>query len=514
MPNPTFLGYLDEGYLETPYASGTGLHAFGFQVQRVVDSSKATAFQVARTIADNPAYTAFQVQRVIEDDSSTAWQVSRQTSVDHFEAFQVQRVVEDQRDVAFQVDRIIESSKFTGFQVGRQILDFPAYLGLQVARQIIDFPLASGFQVRRDASFPHWACEELGYLYTDYLTYPYLSQGFCVFGPWQVQRTVADFPKATGFQVQRVVDDVKDMAWEVARQVTDYPSYTGWQVDRLLSLKLGFQVRRVLYNTTNLRVMCDFPSRGTSGLNWTATSTATGDFSINNVNTDIVEQQWRSNPGTTSATITSDTEIVQGIPVDTIAILNHNLTTSATVTVEASNSPTFSPVGDSYNMTVEETNMYYLAPLFPTTQYRYWRFIISDPTNPDSQLKIGTILFGTTIILQGECFVDEVTKRTKHFSDKVMTEGFTNVSNDRAIKNAISLEFRNIGYTGGNYSNLRDVFEFARTSLKCLWIPDPQDVQRFATFGKIVQIPDELHRNLGADASNLVNFTLEVDESL
>lgn len=513
MTNPSFLGYLDEGYLETPYLSGTGIHAFGFQVQRTIDFEKASAFQVQRVV-ESSHVNGWEVERVIEDDLSTAWQVSRQTSVDHFEGVQVERVIETDKDTAWQVGREISTTQSKGWQVARSVYDFPAYVGTQVARQIVDFTIAKGFEIRRDKSFPHWLCDDLGYLATDYLTYPYLAGGFCVFGPWQVQRTIADFPDATGFQVQRVVDTDKDIGIEVARQVTDYPNFNGWQVDRVLSMKLGLQVRRVLYNITNLRVMVEFPSRGTNGLNWTATSTATGDFSVNNVNTDIVEQQWRSVAGVTSATLTSDTGVVQGIPVDTIAILNHNLTTSATVVVEASNNAGFSPVDDTYNMTVDEDNMYYIAPFFPTNQYRYWRFVISDPTNPETQLKIGTILFGTTVILQGECFVDEVTRRTRHFSDKVMTEGFTNVSNDRAIKNAISLEFRNIAFGGGNYSNMRDVFEFARTSLKCLWIPDPQDIQRFTVFGKLTSIPDELHRNLGSDASDLVNFTVEVDESL
>jgi len=86
------------------------------------------------------------------------------------------------------------------------------------------------------------------------------------------------------------------------------------------------------------------------------------------------------------------------------------------------------------NLDATEENIYYIAPEFPTQQYRYWRFVINDVTNPDTYLQIGTIIFGTTVILQGECFVDELTRRTKHFSDKVQTEGFTNVSNDRALE--------------------------------------------------------------------------------
>jgi hypothetical protein len=206
---------------------------------------------------------------------------------------------------------------------------------------------------------------------------------------------------------------------------------------------------------------------------------------------------------------------VQGVPVDTFAALNHNLTTSASVVLEASNDSGFSPVEFSVNLSPTETNMYYIAPTFPTQQFRYWRLVINDPTNPSGFLQIGTIVFGTTVILQGEAFVDEVTKLTKHFSDKVATEGFTNVSNDRAIKNSVSIDFRNMQYNRGNFKNLRELFEFARTSLKCLWIPDPQQMERFTVFGKLTQIPAEKHVNRGSGTSaDNVDFTLEVDESL
>ena len=62
----------------------------------------------------------------------------------------------------------------------------------------------------------------------------------------------------------------------------------------------GAQVRPAIYNTNNLRVMCDFPSRG-DGANWVASHTepsTTSSFDIHNVNTDITEQIWRSDGGT------------------------------------------------------------------------------------------------------------------------------------------------------------------------------------------------------------------------
>jgi hypothetical protein len=115
--------------------------------------------------------------------------------------------------------------------------------------------------------------------------------------------------------------------------------------------------------------------------------------------------------------------------------------------------------------------------------------------------------------MQGESFVDTVRKRKIHFSDKVQTEGFTNVSNDRALKRAINIDFQKIAYARGNYKSLVGVFDYSRTSLKCLWIPDPLKPDRFAVFGKLTTMPEETHLNMG-EGADYVDFAMEVDESL
>lgn len=285
------------------------------------------------------------------------------------------------------------------------------------------------------------------------------------------------------------------------------------QVQRIQAKRLLSQVLRVLYNTKRLRVLCDFPSRGTTGLNWTSTSTASGDYSVNNLNTDIVEQVWRSVSSVTSVTLNCDTEIVQGAFIDTLGILNHNMTTSASIVLQGANNAGFSPVGETINITPRRDNIYYIAPTLPVAGYRYWRFIINDPTNPDGYIRIGTIVFGSATILTDENMTNEVSLTTKHFSDKVNTEGFTNVSNDRALKYSVGLEFRNLDYNRENYEFLREVFDVARTSLKCLWIPTPQYPERFAVFGKLTAIPTEKHNALSEQA-DYIDFSIEVDESL
>jgi len=284
------------------------------------------------------------------------------------------------------------------------------------------------------------------------------------------------------------------------------------QVTRIQVQYLHTQIIRALYNTKLIRILHKFPSRGISGINWTQVlgGTVPGDFGLNNLNTDIVEQVWRADG--TSATIQCDTEISQGIFMDTMAILNHNFTTSATVQLQASNSPTFATTPYSQNLVTELTDIFWIEPYLPLTSYRYWRFVINDPTNT-STLQIGTIIFGSSIIFNGECIVDQVQKRKIHFSDKVKTEGFTNKSNDRALKKAVSFSFKSLDYTLDNYNNLNEVINYIRTSLKALWIIDPRFASRFAVFGKLPEIPAENHRVLGL-TEDYIDIDVTVDESL
>jgi hypothetical protein len=311
---------------------------------------------------------------------------------------------------------------------------------------------------------------------------------------------------------------------EVDRVIEDLV-FIGSQVERVNAVSLGSQIRFVLYNNRRIRILCDFPSRGAAGAgnnawgnplgtgqNWVASSTQAGDFIVKNLNTDIVEQAWRSN-GALTATLSCDTEINQGIAPDTVAILNHNWTSSAVVIFEGSNDSAFSSIGASIPISATNINSYYVAPTLPTAQFRYWRINISDTTNLDGFLQVGTVVFGSSIIFQGEDIIDTVRRRTRHFSDKVPTEGYTNVSNDRAIKRAITVTFNSLDYEKGNFANLISIFETSRTSLKCLWMPDPQDPTRFTVFGKLTEIPEEEHRNLG-EAADIVNLVVEIDESL
>jgi hypothetical protein len=514
MVNPSYLGYLTNPYLDDPYLGDTGLYAWGMEVNRqIVNRENAQGMEAQRQIVNQLNASGAEVGRVINATEPFGSEVDRLSSNSIDIGSEVNRqIVNRLYSLGMEANRVITGSHEIGSEVERFIKDRPSPRGMEVQRQVVNRTKPFVMEIRRDKTIAHWFTESLGYLEEPYLSDPYLSPGIIAQMDMEVLRRLSK-TDATGMEVNRVIRASKALGSEVLLRINSSKKM-GMEIDRLQASSLGMQTRLVLYNTNRLRILCDFPSRGVSGTNWTASSTAAGDFSANNLNTDIVEQVWRSVNSVTSVVLTCDTEVVQGVAIDTLALLNHNLTTSATITVEGSDNISFSPVEQSFAVVPTRQNAYYIAPTFPTIQSRYWRIIIADPTNPDGRIQIGTLLFGNATIFQGECFTDNVTRRRRHFSDKVPTEGFTNVSNDRALKRAISLEFRWLRYQQGNFRALEEIFEEDRTSLKCLWIPDPQDPGRFGAFAKLVQLPDELHRNLGAEASDTVDLNIEVDESL
>lgn len=355
-----------------------------------------------------------------------------------------------------------------------------------------------------------------GYLELPYLNFPYLTG-------------IED--KALGLQVEFRVNTSDTVPTEIVYTIAEVPTSrkmqfegritkprsVGIQFNRVRVKVIGAQVSYSLYNTTNLRILYDFASRGSgasAGINWTASSQMTGDFSVNNLNTDITEQTWRSASGVkTGVILTCDTGVSQGVFMDTFAMLNHNLTTSADVILQGSDAADFSAVGFDEVITVSGRDTYYVAPTLPSDSFRYWRLQITDPTNSSDYLEIGAVLFGKALIFQGDNIVDEVTRATKHFADKIETEGFTNVTVDRAVKTSIGLEMKNWAYLNGNYNKIKTFFDACRTGLKALWIPTPQYPERFAVFGKLTAIPPERHNVKGSDI-DYIDFSVEVDESL
>jgi hypothetical protein len=355
-------------------------------------------------------------------------------------------------------------------------------------------------------------------------THPYLETSYLASCRRALQGVQAEMlvveSNDVGVQSEMFIEDTEDDAYigvQALMKIID-ESPAGVQVLMTRSEGIGSQVTMVIYNITQLRILCDFASRGTTalgGTNWTASpAEASGDFSPNNLNTDIVEQRYQSQDGDTALIqLTCDTGIPQGAFVDTIGILNHNLTKAARVTVQASNSAIFAPVSFSTIMVTELENMYWIAPSLPTSSYRYWRFLVEDAFNPDNNIKIGTIVFGSArIFSQAENFELPVSFGKRHFEDSIETEGYTNVGNDRATRKRLGLSFKQLNFNKSNYQLLQEYFAEAKTDLKCLIIPLPERPSALAVFSKLKQLPeDEQHNSLGLD-QHYVDLDLEWNE--
>jgi len=529
--------YLEGPYLSDEYLLSQAQGSGGFQATFVIDSQKAVGMQSQLNILDKLSPFGMQGHLTLVDKLNAFGMQSHLNIVDQQTPHGIQASIQivdtlnssamqasvtvvgtfDNR--AMQTTVTINSERGYGMQTLVQIVDKLEELGMQARVEIVDYLRSTGFEVRLD-KYPTSVCEgEEGYLSGAYLEDPYLTEIWCTRPGMQAHFSILDVKKPVGMQTSiQIANYLKNSGMQARLEIPDYLRSVGMQTDVQVSRAFGMQTLATIYNTTNLRILCDFPSRGLTSSNWTSSSTAAGDFSVQNLDTDIVEQVWRSAGPITGVRLTTDTGLAQGVFLDTLAILNHNLTRSANVILLGSNDPTFVSVGVSITLASRLNNTFYIAPSLPIAGYRYWRFEIDDATNTNGFLQIGTVVFGASEIFQGECFVDQIEFELRDFADTVRTEGFTNVANSRTQKRRLRLDFRSLNYQLRNFTIMRDMFERERTVTKCLWIPTPsatlpEITARFAVFGKLSTVPTETHNNKGPD-QDWVTFTTDVDEAL
>lgn len=315
--------------------------------------------------------------------------------------------------------------------------------------------------------------------------------------------------------VKREIDQHTQIQMVIHKQVPIH-----LQTQMMRGDRTSVQVTAVIYNTRRLRFMDVFPSRGTAALlgnNWSSYPYQSNpDFSPNNVNTDVPEQIFRSPYGTSAfVTLTCDSGLPQGVFLDTLAILNHNLTRGAVVSLQGSND-NFATTGVNIPIEVTTGDIYYISPSLPHDGWRYWRLTFIDNANPDMFVRVGIVLFGAArIFTMSENFVQPLISGLRDFKDVMATEGYTNVSNDRALRKNLRLQFENLALDRQNYQQLDTVFQTARTTSKVLWIPTPYNPERYSVFAKLTQLPDmTVISNAEDGGTDYLTFSIEVDESL
>ncbi len=528
-------------YGTNSYGKSLAIGSNGCQIKFVNSDSSNSGFQL--TSMPNKDYSfanqveffnatlntsSVQVEKIISAIQSTGYQVVAIKETSNSSACQVEVLNSKFKNLSAQLLLKVTSEGIVGNQVLLQIKGKEDYLSAQI-EVLNELNTALGIKFKAD-KLAHLSRTNFG----DYPfgSLPFGSEGMNANLGCQIEFFKRD-KKTQGCQLQLKLKAKLPKGSQV-ELIIDTDRGLGVQLNAQSVASLAIELLATLYNTSQLRILNDFPSRGLikesdgilnlfgepvgMGKNWQATSTADGDFSPFNLNTDVVEQVWRSKTGITSSiSLTCDTELPQGVFLDTFAMLNHNLTRAATVRLIGSNSATFATTETIINLQITDRNIYYISPTLPVLGLKYWRTDIDDPTNPNNFISVGTIIFGAAKIFSDECFVDEIDFQYKDFADRVETEGFTNVSNSRTLKKSIGLEFRLLNSSKGNYAIMRDLFTHERTVLKCLFIPTPSPtdmsiVDRFAVFGKLSSLPSERHLSKGPDA-NYATFNIEVDES-
>jgi hypothetical protein len=505
-------GYLETAYLsEEPYLGGNRAYGAGLQFSVLIpDAQKAKGLQFQGRVDETDA-RGLQFEGNISATRRAGVQFLANVGDNVPRGLQFQGRVDTMKAKGLQFESQIFEDRRTPFQFEARV-DTSRRAGIQFQGFNPNGLNRTGLQFR-GGGFPQYICG--GYLEdAPYLQeYPYLAPIRCRAPGLQI-RAVIDETERRGVQFEARVDQAERWGLQFEGRV-DKNKPLGIQFEPVTARLFGLQFRVALYNTTNLRILTEFPSRGIDGTSWSASSTqasSSSAFAPTNLNTDIVEQYWRSADGQKVVTLDCDTGENRPAFIDTLAILNHNFTRGATVRVYFSND-NFGSVDQTIELSPEQPNIFWIAPSLPLVSYRWVRVEVSDNSNPDNFIRIGTIVFGSSVIFSGENFVDRVTFGQKHFTDKVFTEGHTNVSNDRGKKKFVQVDFRQLRYDLPNFRNLRTVFEVAGTTLKCLWIPDPRVPSRFAVFGKLRDMPTETHNYRGPTA-DYVDLSVDVDESL
>jgi len=142
------------------------------------------------------------------------------------------------------------------------------------------------------------------------------------------------------------------------------------------------------------------------------------DFTIDNVQDTRLAVVYRSVEESTNITITGP------ITASYFSILNHNLTESATVTLEGNNTDSWGAPSFSQSVDWLETSM---IVNFSESTYNYWRLIIvDDDTGADGYIEIGSLYLGTYLQMPGMEIgqeIPQVSTSTKQYSSNGQVYG-------------------------------------------------------------------------------------------
>ncbi len=223
------------------------------------------------------------------------------------------------------------------------------------------------------------------------------------------------------------------------------------------------------------------------------TGTAPGDFSKTNLTTTALRESWRS----------AAVDVVQRIviqanntanPIDCFAILNHNFTEDAIITLQANTVDNWSAPPFSHVLAWNEKHIIYNAQA--NSAYEYWRVSVLDPGNACGFLEIGRLVGGTCLSMDtddGEDITDDITVSQDDLAYQMKTEGFFRASNERVQIEKLSIKFDRIGADPAasrtNYLALKAMFREVGTTFPFLTIVDSSDPYFILIWGQFTNMP-------------------------
>ena len=136
-------------------------------------------------------------------------------------------------------------------------------------------------------------------------------------------------------------------------------------------------------------------------------STEASGYLATNLKVLPISKHWRTT-GVASENLQFD--LGSALPVNLFGIVNHNLSSTATITVNGGS--TANPGGGQYTTTVTWREFDAFKLLSAAQTWQYWKFIFVDTANVDGYIKVGVPLIGNATTLDfhwrnGAAFSDE-----------------------------------------------------------------------------------------------------------
>lgn len=220
------------------------------------------------------------------------------------------------------------------------------------------------------------------------------------------------------------------------------------------------------------------------------TSQSSGDHIPEYLTTTPLRETYRTATAATMQSIVIKTDDTTTVP-DCFAILNHNFSETAVVTLQGSQTIDFTTPAFSIPFSYNEGNMVLVQNT--GIAYNYYRIQILDPQNTCGFLEIGRIIGGQSFYFQNnEDLTDDISITPVDKAYTSQTEGFFKASAETVQVDTVDLAFSKIDTTPGsnqNYLGVKAMLQQVGVTYPFLTIVDPNDQYFEAVWGQLSKLP-------------------------